>query len=54
VREWGPGQASSQEPELEVSSPLASGCLWRVSYSISRLVGPPVVIINLKLIHFDY
>ena len=54
MQEWGLGRADSQEPEFEVSWPLISECLLKVSYSISRPAVLPVVIINFKLIHFDY
>ena len=51
---WGLGQAGSQELEFKVSLTLVSRCLLWVSYSISRPVQLPVVIIIFKLIHFDY
>ena len=54
MQEWGLGLADSQEPAFEVSLPLFSECRLRVSYSIARPAVLPVVIINFKLIHFDY
>ena len=49
------GSVMSQEPMFKGHLTIASGCLSWVSYSISVLeVGQRAVIINFKLIHFDY